>query len=397
MEKILVIAEIFPFPYNTGGKIRTANIIMQLSKYYEVHFICHSLERIDKKYINEAKKYCEKVNVIFEEKPSKIRKMINLFSKTCNAEYIVKSVQTEKIVKTCLEENVYKFVLVERLYAYQYIRKYMNYCNAVYVDMHDIEREAMSYFSKISKNKLQKVHYKIETKKVIRLENEVVKRCTKFINVSYRDSQIYSQIFDQYNKDKFIYLNNGIDINKAVSCPKTQREDRTIIFVGALGHPPNLHGIKWFVQTMWSKIFKNYPDAKLKIIGSGTISEHDKKLFDNIEGIEFLGYVEDLNSILRKATCLIVPLFSGSGTRLKILEAFAFEIPVISTTVGAEGLNCENGKELLIADSESEMYNDVVKIFDDKELVNYMVTNGFKMVQEEYNWENIIKRFLKVI
>ena len=91
MKDILVVADIYPFPYNTGGKLRTANLIIQLSKYYNVDFVCFSLDSIEIKQIKQAKEYCRNVFVHESVMPSKIKKIVNLLSKSCNAEFIVNS------------------------------------------------------------------------------------------------------------------------------------------------------------------------------------------------------------------------------------------------------------------------------------------------------------------
>ena len=394
MKDILVVADIYPFPYNTGGKLRTANLIIQLSKYYNVDFVCFSLDSIEIKQIKQAKEYCRNVFVHESVMPSKIKKIVNLLSKSCNAEFIVNSNEMKQTVRELTHKYSYKAVVVERLYAYQYVKDVVK--APILLDMHDIEREAMDYFSKIAKNPLQKLHYKIETHKVIQLEKTAVSHVAKMITVSERDKEIYLQYFSK-TKEKWFSVNNGIDLSKALDTPVTRRDDRTAIFVGSLRHPPNMHGLRWFVTNAWPPIVKKYSDARFVIVGSGEISDEDKTLFASTTGVEFEGFVENLYPLLRKATCLVVPLFSGSGTRLKILEAFSFHLPVVSTTVGAEGLPYTNGRDIIIENEADGMKDGISRIFDDKEYAESLADAAYGLVAIDYNWDEIGTKLVREI
>lgn len=393
-EKILIIAEIYPFPFDTGGKLRTANILIQLSKYYDVDFACFSIEKVSAERIDEARRYCGSVKVFGEKAPSTLKKAANFLTPTSNAEFIVKSSEMQRYVNKLLRENNYRCILAERLYAFQYVensRSSGRHDVPIIIDMHDIEREAMAYFGKISSNPLKKLHYSIETKKVIKLEKRAVEQSTAIATVSERDKEQYSEYFPEY-KDKWISINNGIDMSNTILEPKCKRDKYTVIFVGSLRHPPNLHGLKWFVKNVWPSVYAKKGNAKFIIVGSGEISEEDKNEFFNASGVKFLGFVENLYPLLRKSTCLVVPLFSGSGTRLKILEAFSFELPVISTSIGAEGLPYTDGQSILIANDEEEMKNAIFRLLDDEDLQLRLSANSYEIVKEEYDWENIIKK-----
>lgn len=387
MERVLILAEIYPFPFTTGGKLRTANLIIQLSKKYTVDFFCYSLDRVAPDQIEMAKEYCDNVAVIEGNMPSTMEKLFNLLTIHPNAEFISRSEEMKKLVKKATDERAYKFILVERLYAFQYAE---DVCDRIPVmlDMHDIEHEAMAYFSKIANSLPQKWHYKLEEKKVRGLEARAFNKAKRVLTVSKRDLLEYESGYPEL-KNKAIYVNNGIDLSKALNEPVVKREKANILFVGSLKHPPNLHGLKWFVENAWPPILEKYPEAVFTIVGSGRLADEDQAFFENATGVHFLGFVENLYPLLRKETCLVVPLFSGSGTRLKILEAFSFRLPVISTTVGAEGISYSDGKDILIADSAEEMLSKVSQILEDEETAIGIAEHAYELVEGEYNWDVI--------
>ena len=397
MKRILYVADIYPFPYDTGGKLRTANILMQLSKYFDIDFVCFSIDSINDERIKISEKYCKSVKVFYSPKPNTFKKMLNLFTPTCNAAFIVKSKEMNEYIYKLVKRHEYMAIFVERLYAYQYVKQVKEKLFPdvpVYVDMHDIEREAMGYFGKITKNVFRRLHYQVETQKVISLEQKTVQAADYMIAVSERDKDLYSEYFPD-TKKKWFSVNNGVDLSKAINEPVVERDSNLVIFMGSLRHPPNLHGLRWFVQTAWPQIIEERPTTKFVIVGSGEITEEDNNLFEKAKGVEFKGYVENLYPLLRKASCLAVPLFSGSGTRLKILEAFSFELPVVSTSVGAEGIPCTDGEEILLADDETHMKDSILKILDDRNFSRYLADQAYKLVSNDYNWEIIVKKLAK--
>jgi glycosyltransferase involved in cell wall biosynthesis len=258
----------------------------------------------------------------------------------------------------------------------------------VILDMHDIEREAVGYFGKISTSRLRKIWFMLEQQKVILLERRAISYVTGMVTVSHRDRERYIKYYP-YSKRKWFYVNNGIDLKKSQDEPMVQRNENTVIFVGSLRHPPNIHGIRWFVQCVWPEITQHSPNAKLIIVGSGEAPAEEHEIYESAPHVEFKGYVENIYPLLRSSTCMVVPLFGGSGTRLKILEAFSFKLPVVSTSIGAEGLPVSDGKHILIANSVEQMASAILQLFEEKSLSDRLTQEAYSLVSNEYDWDVI--------
>ncbi|MBT8448727.1 MAG: glycosyltransferase family 4 protein, partial [Gammaproteobacteria bacterium] len=142
------------------------------------------------------------------------------------------------------------------------------------------------------------------------------------------------------------------DVDRSLS------SEKSILYIGNLSWQPNMNGLNWFVDHVWSKIKQQEPDAVLNIVGSGEVETS----FDSIEGINMLGYVEDLNELYQTHRAFIVPLLEGSGIRIKILEAFNHGIPVVSTRLACDTIGAEHGNELLIADAAEEFSHCVLNL-----------------------------------
>lgn len=157
---------------------------------------------------------------------------------------------------------------------------------------------------------------------------------------------------------------------------------KTLSFVGAGYHTPNLHGIKWFLENCWADILKKDENYRLIIIGkweADIVSEITSK-FANVE---FSGFVDNLGTILQ-GTVMIVPILIGSGIRMKILEAASRGIPIVSTTVGAEGLPLKDGRECYIRDTSQGFVEAIFKM-EDKQLRENMVVNAQSTIINKYS------------
>lgn len=143
------------------------------------------------------------------------------------------------------------------------------------------------------------------------------------------------------------------------------REPDTMLFLGSFRHPPNQEGLTWFTQRVLPSVLEKKPRAKLVIVGSEPPARHSlPHLPDNIE---LRGFVEDVREPLERYAVFVCPILSGSGMRVKLLEAFAAGIPVVSTPLGAEGLAGKDGEICTLADDPADFAQKIVELFDDPE------------------------------
>jgi glycosyltransferase involved in cell wall biosynthesis len=168
----------------------------------------------------------------------------------------------------------------------------------------------------------------------------------------------------------------------------------TLLFFGALDYYPNLEGLLWFLDEVWPRVQGTHPAARLRILGRrpppALVARQGPR-------VEVAGFVEDLRPSLAAAAAVIVPLRLGGGTRLKILEAMAMERPVVSTTVGAEGIEVAGGRELLLADEPERFAAEVRRLLDDPALGSRLGRSARALVAARYSWRasaRELERFL---
>ena len=172
-----------------------------------------------------------------------------------------------------------------------------------------------------------------------------------------------------------------IDIVSVDTVPKT----KNILFIGGMHWPPNAEGICWFADEIFPEIRRAMPDAQLIAVGK----QPPKTLQHASCEIITPGFVEKTEPYWEMSRVFVVPLQAGGGMRVKILDAWARGIPVVSTTIGAEGISYTPEKDILIADNPREFAFKVQKVLQDDELAQQLSINGRKLLQHSYDWRKI--------
>ncbi|HEX6008680.1 MAG TPA: glycosyltransferase family 4 protein, partial [Actinomycetota bacterium] len=159
----------------------------------------------------------------------------------------------------------------------------------------------------------------------------------------------------------------------------------TLLLAGALSYTPNADAARYFVRDIFPKIRDRIPDAQLRLVG-----RHDRRAEEmRGEGVTLTGYVHDIRAELAHADAVVVPIRFGGGTRIKVLEAFAHRIPVVSTSLGCEGLEVVGGRHVLISDDPDGFAADCIRLLTDRRLRGGLVAAASELFSDRYRWESI--------
>jgi glycosyltransferase involved in cell wall biosynthesis len=167
-----------------------------------------------------------------------------------------------------------------------------------------------------------------------------------------------------------------------------------LLFTGHLRWAPNREGVLWLLREVWPRVRDRNPAARLVVVGSDPPTEA-RSLAD--ERVEFTGYVDDIRSWFERASVILVPILSGSGVRLKLIDGLATGRPVIATPLGALGFDVRDGEHLLIADSSTAFADAAVRLLGDAELRSRIGAAGRRLAQERYDWDVIGERFATML
>jgi glycosyltransferase involved in cell wall biosynthesis len=174
-----------------------------------------------------------------------------------------------------------------------------------------------------------------------------------------------------------------------------QPDARRVTFVGALHWPPNAQGIAWFARAGWPAVHAGAPDARLTIVGKNAPPEVSA-LAQELPGVEVLGYVEDLEPVLAETAVFLVPLLAGGGMRVKIVDAWTWGVPVVATSIGAEGLQYADGGNLLLGETAEELATATLRILREPELGEQLAAAGRRTAEEAYGWQAVYRAWERI-
>jgi glycosyltransferase involved in cell wall biosynthesis len=193
-----------------------------------------------------------------------------------------------------------------------------------------------------------------------------------------------STLAQQFPQTKFMHLPNAVREAPAVNGAS---EAGRLLFVGSLDYMPNEDGVRYFCQSILPQLRSKAPHFKLRVVGDGASAR--MAVLGRFKEVELAGLVPDVTPEYAKAAVAVVPLRSGSGTRIKILEAFSYRRPVVSTSMGAEGIGAVHGEHLLLADTPEEFAGACARLLADASLRNRLVENAYELFRQEYSFDKM--------
>ena len=161
-----------------------------------------------------------------------------------------------------------------------------------------------------------------------------------------------------------------------------------VLHLGTMFWPPNVEGVLWFARQVWPLVRAQIPEAVFTVVGKNP-PEQVKALDGRDAGINITGYISDPQTYLERAKAFIVPLFSAGGMRVKIIDGWRWGLPIVSTTIGAEGIQYREGENILIADDPQSFAAAVVQVLQDSTLNQGLRERGRRWVEEKYNWQRV--------
>ncbi len=263
----------------------------------------------------------------------------------------------------------YDIAVVEHFWCASYATRLRSQCGRLVLDLHNIESElaathaaALRGPGRWAQQQFARMYRELEREWLPRFDTLLVTSEADRARVRHPDVRIFPNAIPE------------------VPVPQVA-EKGAVVFSGNLEYHPNVEAVRWFAGEIWPRIRAAIPEAEWLLIG-----RNPEAVAGLASGAKLTGPVDDAIAELAKGRVCVVPLLSGSGTRFKILEAWAAGRAVVSTTIGAEGLGARDGEHLLIADTAEEFSGAVVRVWRDAELRNRLATAGRALYLERFTW-----------
>jgi glycosyltransferase involved in cell wall biosynthesis len=304
------------------------------------------------------------------------------------------SLEMATVLKNLREKENFDIVHFDSMHMASYETLFTNSSNprvrSVY-DWHNIESESMKRYSVEVKSVAKRFYANSTVRRLQKLERALLQNAFAHTVCSKREEM---ELKSRVPGAKVATIPNGVDtVFFARPTVDLTWPPKSIIFVGAMNYYPNIDAALWFARDVWPRLRSLFPECRLTLVGSDPAPA--VLALRDTEGIEVTGTVEDIRPFYHSAGIALAPLRMGGGTRLKILEAMAAGIPVVSTAVGAEGLAVESGRNILIADERNpeSWVRAILSLGESERQRTELVAWAKQLVRDHYDW-TVIGRLL---
>lgn len=379
--KILMLTPYLPFPLMSGGQTRSYNLIKNLSKKHDITLFSLIKDNAERKYIPELLKFCKNVRVF--NRPPKPWTLQNIL-RTGFSTYpflVVRNLATKQsgAIEEELSSNKYDLIHAETFYVMPHIP--ITNTPPILLVEQTIEYLVYKHYVTETASKLLAPLLSIDVMKLKFWETYYWKRAKKVVAMSDSDRVQMEILSPGLSID---IVPNGIDIDYFSGKKREKPTPPKVLYVGNFTWLQNIEAVELLINKVWPRIKKQVPQAKLWIVGMH-MTDYIKNL--KSDDIDVSEGMPDIRDAYRKSTVLVTPIRGPGGTRLKILEAMASSLPVVTTTVGAEGLGVKNGKEALVEDNLEDLVASTVKILRDPILAQKLGASGWDFVRKNYTWD----------
>ncbi len=387
--RILVLSTWFPYPTDQGSKIRAYHLIRGLAQRNELAMVSFEDKPVQPAWIEHMRQFCSRIEVV-PQKPftytsaGTIRGWLSVKPSAVVAGYSHQMADcVQQVANEWKPDMVLAITFVTVPYALQLkgLPKMLDVDNLLAYMLYE-EYQA-------TQHPLKRARRYLAYWKMFQYEQQMFRKFDLCLIVSDRDNRRVQENFRSV-KSLVGIVPNGVDLEYYQPGISTVLENQ-LIFNGALTYSPNYNAMRFFLGEIFPKIRAKVPGAHLYITGSTQGVDIDS--LPNRQNVTFTGYLEDIRPAVASSQVCVVPLQEGAGTRLKILEAMALGTPVVSTTKGAEGLDVESGRHLLIADSPEEFAAHTLSLLNNNRLRASLSANAARLLRDQYDWRAIGSKF----
>lgn len=367
--RILVLANKIPYPPKDGGALATYNMLKGLvNAGAKVSLVAMSTPKHPGSIEALPSDFKKSIDTIAVD----VNTHISLFSAISNLLFSRKPYNAVRFEAKCFQHNVdqqlranrFDVVQLEGLYLVPYIKEIRKYFTGpISLRAHNVEWEIWSRASQNQRNPIKRWYFANLAKRISQMEHDALGQIDWLIPITNRDAHMLNQMGF---KGLTFVSQVGYDLNLSpVGSGNSDFEHPSIFHLGGLDWLPNQEGIIWFLNHCWPIILAKFPSTRFYIAGRNAPRSLVKQITEH-PNTTYCGEVPDAAQFIHSKGIMVVPLLTGSGMRVKIVEGMTLGKAIVSTTIGAEGIDAQDGKQILIADSPDDFVVALEKLLLDK-------------------------------
>ena len=381
---------------NRGGRIRTFNILKELYKHDEVTYLGFDGEIPGEEPLKRASEYCRRAVSIRhrETERGQFAFYAELFSNFFSSlPYSVAKLRSKEIQGKCAAElaaNDVDYLVVDFVHAAVNLPGAIRLPSIVF--QHNVEAVIWERLYQQQVKPALRKYYAMQWRRMFEFERDACRRFDTVIAVSETDAE---RMRTDYGLKHVIAIPTAVDTDYFRPDSTVGREPNTLVFTGSLDWTPNIDGLLWYIEHVMPAVAQAVPNVMLKVVGRNPRPEFVDRI-KHCTRVELVGRVPDVRPYIQAAVASVVPLLVGGGTRMKIFESLAVNTPVVSTTIGAEGLPLNHGQHVLIADSPEDFARETIKLLVDPVYSSTLGQRGGDYVREKFGAAAVAREFAEI-
>lgn len=392
--RILFLTQVLPYPLDAGPKVRAYYVLRHLARRHTVTLVSFVRPTDTPAAIAHLQTYCEAVHPVPMVR-SRLKDLAWLGkSLVTNQPFIIVrdwvQPMADLLAKLCADHHSFDAIHADQLWMAPYAlwaRRHLPETPRLTLDQHNAVYLIPQRMAEGESNPVKRILLHWEAYKVARYEAAI---CRQFDHVTWLTEEDYRAVFElapasvsPLPKTAVIPLCVDPEAEPPI---QRQAQAKRITFIGGLHYPPNAQGICWFAQEVFPQILAAAPDTILTVIG-----KQPPPLLQRVgipaQNLAIPGFVADVRPYLAESAAFIVPLQAGGGMRVKILDAWRWGVPVVSTSVGAEGIHRQPGQNIFLADTPAAFAQAIVRLRQQPAVGTQMASAGRAWVTTHYNWQ----------
>jgi len=383
--KILLLTQVLPYPPDSGPQVKTWNVLKYLSLKHEVTLV--SFVRGDQtREVEHLKSICHQVFVVPMQRSLLSDALALLKSLFSGVPWVITRDHRQpmrRLVQALTQAEPFDVIHADQLNMAQYAAASTGGLKVI--DQHNALWLLYKRMAETQRPGPKKWLFERDWRLMRSYEGQICREFDRVIAVSEVDKAAIAEVAG--NRQDIYVIPIAVDMDEVVPVQRAAAASR-IVHIGTMFWPPNVDGILWFAREVLPLVRAQKPHVGFDIIGARP-PEAVLRLAEADSDIRVTGFVTDINAYLEQAGVLIVPVRAGGGMRVKILNQLSQELPMVTTTIGCEGIQVVNGQQVLVGDRPQDFANAVLRILDDRTLADALGKAGRKLIAEQYDYRRV--------
>jgi polysaccharide biosynthesis protein PslH len=398
MGRILYLTQVLPYPLDSGAKVRQYHMLRHLAQRHEVTLVSFTRSDDPPEAIAHLKTVCQAVHTVPMQR-SMWRNLRAGVEGILTGEPIVvmrdDMAEMSRTLRHLVQQTAYDVIHADQLsmagYGQLAARASRPHSPKTLLDEHNAIYVLTQRMAETEASTPRRLVMQREARAFARYEARMVKAYDALLTVIPEDRERLLVLFPAEEREtlagKFTVVPICVDVEQSLPVAKQNNHPPTILHLGTMFWPPNIAGVMWFARDVLPLIHAQMPEAEFVVIGKNPPREVEALALD--PRIRVTGYVTDLDPYLAQTDAFVVPLHAGGGMRVKILDAWRSGLPVVSTHIGAEGIEVRDRENILLAANAAAFAEATLDLLKDAALNERLRINGRGWVEAHYSWQSV--------